>query len=50
MGGDLYLSSLTSADGLIIPEPLTYTIHMNGFEITPENVERYQSNKGNKNR
>ena len=40
---DLNLLSLTSATGLIIPDPLTYTIHCKGFDITPENVDKYRS-------
>ena len=44
-GRGLIFNSLRSAEGLIIPEPLTYTIYMNGFEITPQNVNEYRSNK-----
>ncbi|MDO4963654.1 MAG: hypothetical protein Q4E75_06155 [bacterium] len=37
--GYLNLRNLISTECLIIPDPLTYTIHMCGFDITPENVE-----------
>lgn len=45
IGGSLYLTNLNSVEGLIIPEPLTYKIHMCGFDITPENVDQYRNNK-----
>ena len=46
VGGDVHLSSLTSAQELIIPDPLHYIIYMDGFYITKENVDQYRkSNK-----
>jgi hypothetical protein len=51
MGGSLYLNGLTTAEGLVLPEPLTYNIRLNGgLLITPDNIDEYRNNKGIKRR
>ena len=46
INGDLYLSSLTTLDGAILPEQFNKIYLANNVVVTPENVHEYGNNNG----